>query len=196
MTVNSPPEINKTRPAYPTPFQRNKFSQSFSVSRDRTPRQRPIRTSPMSDFLYSPTTATHVPASPYSSFFGSNDKTDDNRSNENKLLLSPASTSNRTSKVKSSTQAVTAIHMLSMVFGALSFIHAMFYILSLWYSPATKHTHVLRFGWLWVFKYPDIPRHNQICSGLNSEDSKYKEKRLDGFWFSVQTWPYQDEFPH
>ena len=98
MTVNSPQEQNKTRPASPPPFQRNKFSQSFSVSRGRVPRHRPIRTSPMSDFLYSPATATHVPASPYSSFFGSNDKTE-TRSNENKLLLSPTSTSTRTSKI-------------------------------------------------------------------------------------------------
>ena len=169
MTVNSPHEQKKSRPASPPPFQRNKFSQSFSVSRGRVPRHRPIRTSPMSDFLYSPTTATHVPASPYSSFFGSNDKTE-TRSNENKLLLSPASTSTRTSKVK--------IEQYSF-YGVIIF-----------------QTFANRFGWLWVFKYLNIAWHNQICSGLNSEDSKYKEKRLDGFWFSVQTWPHQDEFPH
>ena len=116
MTVNSPPEQNKMRPASPAPFQRNKFSQSFSVSRGRTPRHRPIRTSPMSDFLYSPTTATHVTSSPYSNFFGSNDKTDENRSNKNNLLLSPASTSTRTSKVK--IKQYCDIH----VFLALSFV--------------------------------------------------------------------------
>ena len=101
MTVNSPPEKNKTTSPSPSPFQRNKFSQSFSVSRGAPPRHRPIRSSPMSDFLYSSPTPTHAPASPYSSFFGgfswNNDKTD-SRSCDTKLL-SPASTFTRTSRV-------------------------------------------------------------------------------------------------
>ena len=100
MTVNSPREQNKTTSVSSSPFQRNKLSQSFSVSRGPSPRHRPIRTSPMSDFLYSSPTPTHAPASPYSSFFGSfplnNDKTDF-RSNDSKLL-SPASISTRTSR--------------------------------------------------------------------------------------------------
>ena len=99
MTVNSPREQNKTTSVSSSPFQRHKLSQSFSVSRGASPRHRPIRTSPMSDFLYSSPTPTHAPASPYSSFFGNftlnNDKTDF-RSNDPKLL-SPASISTRTS---------------------------------------------------------------------------------------------------
>ena len=101
MTVNSPREQNKMASVSSSPFQRNKLSQSFSVSRGASPRHRPIRTSPMSDFLYSSPTPTHAPASPYSSFFGNftlnNDKTDF-RSNDPKSL-SPASISTRTSRV-------------------------------------------------------------------------------------------------
>ena len=60
MTVQKPPAT----PA--SPFRRNQFSsRSFSV-----PSSRPsIRSSPMSDYLYSP--QSHSPNSPYSSYFAS-----------------------------------------------------------------------------------------------------------------------------
>ena len=62
-----------------SPFRRNQFSsRSFSVSRPRPqqpPLHRPVRSSPMRDFLYSPATTSTSPqlpgpASPYSSYFG------------------------------------------------------------------------------------------------------------------------------
>ena len=51
----------------PSPFRRNQFgTKSLSIPR---PKHRPIRTSPMSDYLYSPT-PSYDSNSPYSAYFG------------------------------------------------------------------------------------------------------------------------------
>ena len=70
MTTKAPPKSNiggGRLSTSPSPFRRNQFgTKSLSIPR---PKQRPIRTSPMSDYLYSPT-QTYDSNSPYSAYFG------------------------------------------------------------------------------------------------------------------------------
>ena len=90
-----------------SPFRRDQFSsRSFSVSRPRPqqpPLHRPVRSSPMRDFLYSTSTTSATsphpgPASPYSSYFGQSPAQGSTGPRPHTSSLSPGN-STRTSKI-------------------------------------------------------------------------------------------------
>ena len=92
-----------------SPFRRSQFSsRSFSVSRPRPqqpPLHRPVRSSPMRDFLSPPSPSSPPtpppqlpgPASPYSSYFGRTPAQASTAPRHHTSSLSPASNSTRTS---------------------------------------------------------------------------------------------------
>ena len=92
MTTKTSPGTNPARQSSsPSPFRRNQFgTKSLSIPR---PQHRPIRSSPMSDYLYSQTPTYNDSSSPYSEYFGNSTQNKIGRTNMTKTTNISAQTS-------------------------------------------------------------------------------------------------------